>query len=69
MLTGTLQNMPRSNAKKKIEAKGGKVSSAISKKTDYLVCGESPGSKLKKAQDLGVKVLNEEEFATLLGEE
>lgn len=69
VLTGSLEKMKRSDAKKKIEEKGGKVTSAISQKTDYLVCGENPGSKLKKAQDLSVKVISENEFQELLGVE
>lgn len=62
VVTGTLQNFSREECKEKIEEKGGKVSSSVSKKTDYLVYGEKAGSKLKKAQDLGIKMLNEDEF-------
>lgn len=66
VVTGTLQTMPRQQAKEKIKAAGGKVQSSISSSTDFLICGEKPGSKLKKAQDLGVKVLNETEFIEYL---
>ncbi|HID94416.1 MAG TPA: hypothetical protein EYP60_10035, partial [bacterium (Candidatus Stahlbacteria)] len=53
-------------AKEKIEILGGRVSSSVSKKTDYVVVGESPGSKYTKALELGVKTLNEDEFKKLL---
>jgi DNA ligase (NAD+) len=64
VLTGTLPTLTRDEAKERIEAAGGKVSGSVSKKTDYLVAGEEAGSKLDKAQSLGVAVLDE---ATLLG--
>ncbi len=66
VITGTLENMKRPEAKKMIEDKGGKVSSAISGKTDYLVCGESPGSKLVKAKKLGVEVIDKDQLLALL---
>jgi len=69
VLTGTLNAMTRSEAKGLIQGKGGRVGSTVSQKTDYLVVGESPGSKLQKAQDLGVTTLDENEFLKLLGEE
>jgi DNA ligase (NAD+) len=65
VLTGTLPTMTREEAAAKIEALGGKVSGSVSKKTDYVVAGEDAGSKLEKAQKLGVKILNEAEFLKL----
>ena len=59
VLTGALDNLSRDDAKKIIEAAGGKVSSAVSKKTTYLVAGKDPGSKLTKAQELGIPVVDE----------
>ena len=66
MLTGTLPTLKREEAAAKIEAAGGKVSGSVSKKTDYVVAGEDAGSKLEKAQKLGVKVISEAEFLKLL---
>ena len=66
VLTGTLPTMNRNEASKLIEDNGGKVSSSVSKKTDYVLAGEEAGSKLKKAQDLGIQILTEEEFLTML---
>ena len=62
VLTGTLENMTRDEASDMIKARGGKVSSSVSKKTDYVLAGEEAGSKLTKAQALGVKIINKEEF-------
>jgi DNA ligase (NAD+) len=59
VITGTLPVFSREDAKAFIEAHGGKVTDSVSKKTSYLVLGESPGSKLEKAQALGVPVLDE----------
>lgn len=67
VITGTLPTLKRSEAKSMIEDRGGSVSGSVSKKTDYLLCGEKAGSKKKKAEDLGVKILSEAEFLTLLG--
>jgi NAD-dependent DNA ligase len=65
VLTGTLPNLKREEAAAKIEAAGGKVSGSVSKKTDYVVAGEEAGSKLDKAQKLGVKIITEAELLRL----
>jgi DNA ligase (NAD+) len=66
VLTGTLTNFTRDEARALIEARGGRVNSSVSKKTDYVVAGEAAGSKLDKAQDLGVVVIDEDEFKGML---
>lgn len=64
--TGSLQNYSRAEIKEKLESLGAKVAGSVSKKTDYVIAGEAAGSKLTKAQELGVKVLSEEEFEEIL---
>jgi len=64
--TGTLASMPRSEAEELIRGLGGATSDSVTKKTDYLVVGETPGSKLQKAQQYGTKLLNEQELLDLL---
>jgi DNA ligase (NAD+) len=66
VLTGTLPTLKREEAAAKIEALGGKVSGSVSKKTDFVVAGDEAGSKLDKAQKLGVKIIDEQEFLKLL---
>ena len=66
VLTGTLPTLKRSEAKALIESHGGKVSGSVSKKTDYVVAGEEAGSKLDKANDLGITMLTEEDLLTML---
>ncbi len=68
VLTGTLQNMTRDEAGDKIKLRGGKTSSSVSKNTSYVVVGANPGSKLDKAEKLGVIILSEDEFLELIGE-
>lgn len=67
VLTGKLENYTRDEAAKLIEDRGGRVSSSVSKKTDYVIAGEDAGSKLTKAESLGVKVLGESDFRSLIG--
>ena len=68
VLTGTLSSLDRKEASALIEAQGGKVSGSVSKKTSYVVAGEAAGSKLKKANELGIPVLTEEELMKMLSE-
>jgi DNA ligase (NAD+) len=67
VFTGTLSKMGRAEAKRLVESLGGKVGSAISAKTDFLVQGEGGGSKRAKAAELGIRVLDEAEFLELAG--
>ena len=66
-MTGTLERFSRDEAKEAVRQHGGKSTGSVSKKTDYVVVGENAGSKLDKAQQLGIRVLNEEEFIQLIG--
>ncbi len=68
VLTGTLPTLKRDQAKEMIEQRGGKVSGSVSKKTSYVVAGEEAGSKLTKANELGITVLTEEQFLQMIGE-
>lgn len=68
VVTGSLENFDRTSAKEVVESRGGKASGSVSKKTDFLVAGEKAGSKLTKAEDLGVPVLDEAGFEKLLAE-
>ena len=68
VLTGTLPNMKRREAAKLIEANGGKTSSSVSKKTSYVVAGEEAGSKLTKAQSLGIPIISEEELLNMINQ-
>jgi DNA ligase (NAD+) len=65
VLTGTLPSMKRDDVKAYIEARGGRVSGSVSKKTDFVVAGEEAGSKLDKARDLGVEVIDEARLVEL----
>ena len=66
VLTGTLPTLKREEAEQKILAAGGKVSGSVSKKTSYVLAGEEAGSKLEKAQALGVPVIDEAEFRRMV---
>ena len=68
VLTGALERFTREEAAAKIEAQGGKVSGSVSKKTSFLVAGEAAGSKLRKAQELGIPVLSEDDLLNMLVE-
>lgn len=66
LFTGTLQNMSRYQAQEIVESLGGRIANSISKNVDYLVVGEDPGSKVEKAQKLGIKMINETEFLEMI---
>jgi DNA ligase (NAD+) len=67
VLTGTMADLSREEAKSRIEAAGGRVSGSVSKKTNYLVAGEDAGSKLDKAKDLKVPVIDQAKLLEMLG--
>lgn len=67
VLTGKLESLSRDDAKRRIELRGGRVTGSVTKKTDYLVVGEDPGSKLDRARELGTKVLTDKELLDLIG--
>lgn len=67
VITGTLAAMDRATAKQQIEARGGRVTSSVSARTSFLICGASPGSKRDKAMELGVPILDEKEFLDRIG--
>ncbi len=66
MLTGTLPNLTREQAREQIESAGGKVAGSVSRKTDYVVAGAEAGSKLDRARELGVAIIDEDELKALL---
>jgi len=68
VLTGTLSTMSREEAKEKIQNHGGSVVSSVSKNTNYVIVGENAGSKLDKAQKLGIEILSERQFLELIEE-
>ena len=67
VVTGTFENFSRTQIEQTIKQNGGKVSSSVSKKTDYVLAGAEPGNKLDKAQQLGVKIINEQRFLKMIG--
>ncbi len=67
MFTGTLSDFTRDEARRIVETSGGRVASGVSSGVDYVVVGESPGSKLNRAGELGIPILTEAEFSTLTG--
>jgi DNA ligase (NAD+) len=67
LFTGSMSNMSRNEAKQRVKSLGGQVASAISRRVTDLVAGEKPGSKLKKAQEEGIRILDEGQFLDLIG--
>ena len=67
VFTGTLQKMTRHEAKAKAQSLGAKVAGSVSKNTDYVIVGADAGSKAKTAQELGIKIISEEEFSSIIG--
>ena len=67
VITGTLSGLSRDEARELLEARGAEVGSSVTRKTTGLIVGESPGSKLDKARELGVRIIGEEEFLELVG--
>ena len=68
VLTGTLASMTRDEARERLQSLGARVSGSVSTKTDYVIAGEEAGSKLQKAKELGIKVLDENSLLKLLGD-
>ncbi|HAE92354.1 MAG TPA: DNA ligase (NAD(+)) LigA, partial [Tissierella sp.] len=66
VITGTIEGLSRNEIKELVEKMGGKVTGSVSKKTDYVIVGEEPGSKYTKAVELGVEIINEEKLKELL---
>ena len=66
VITGSLKNMTRTDVKGLIERNGGRVTSSVSKKTSYLLAGDNPGSKIKKADNIGVSIITEEQLSDLI---
>jgi len=67
VLTGALDGFTREEATEEVERRGGRVTSSVSSRTDYVVVGKEPGSKYQQAQELGITTIDEEEFRKLLG--
>jgi DNA ligase (NAD+) len=66
VLTGSLKTMTREKAKTKIRELGGDISETVSKKTNFLIVGKEPGSKLRKAKELGIKIIKEKKFLKIV---
>ena len=66
VITGSLKKLTRAQVKQKIEFYDARLSSSISKNTDFLILGENPGSKLNKAKQMNIQIINEEQFLTML---